>query len=137
MLALLVWPAVAVMVVLLLSFAKMLTDRYDWRLLPAIRRTKREIREIARQRIPEADVFSHQGATAISPGYLSFSIRTTTDKERDLLCQDPEIYQQFCNALRKAGYPQNTVPVVKFGIESQETVDRDYGGSWTERGQMP
>ncbi len=137
MLTLFVWLVAAVVIVLMLGFAKTLTNKYDWRLWPAIHRARREIRNIARQRIPNADAFSHQGATAISPGYLSFSIRTATDKERDLLCEDPEIYQQFCDALRRAGYPQDTVPVVHFGIESQETVDRDYGGSWSERGQMP
>lgn len=137
MMTLFIWLVAVVVVVLLLAFARSLTNTYDWRLLPAIRRAKQAMREIVRRRIPSADVFSHQGATAISPGNLSFSIRTATDKERDLLCGDPEIYQQLCDALRRAGYPQGTVPVVKFGIESQETVDRDYGGSWSERGQMP
>ncbi|MFZ0477988.1 MAG: hypothetical protein WAL71_02475 [Terriglobales bacterium] len=131
------WLVAAALIVLSLVFARMLTNTYDWKLWPAIRRTKRDIREIVRQRVPNAEVFSHQSATAINPGHLSFSIRTATDKERDLLCGDPELYQQFCDALREAGYPQNTVPVVKFGIESQETVDRDYGGSWSERSQMP
>jgi len=27
--------------------------------------------------------------------------------------------------------------VVHFGIQSQETVDRDYGGSWNEASEMP
>ena len=52
---------------------------------PAIRRARRGIREIVRQRIPHAEVYSSQGATAISSGYLGFCIRTKTDKERDLL----------------------------------------------------
>ena len=132
-----VWLIAAVMIVSLLAFTKSLNKSYDWRLWPSIRRARREIREVARQRIPKAEVFTHEGATALNPGHLAFCITTATDKERDLLCEDPEIYQQFRNALLRAGYPQDTVPVVHFGIESQETVDRDYGGSWSERTQMP
>ncbi len=104
----------------------------DWKRWPAIRRARRGIREIVRQRVPNAEVFSYQGATKINPGHLSFSIRTASDKERELLRQDPEIHTQFRNALVRAGYPTNTVPVVHFGIESQETVDREYGGNWDE-----
>ena len=37
----------------------------------------------------------------------------------------------------RAGCPTDTVPVVHFAVESQETVDRDYGGSWNERNRMP
>ena len=104
-----------------------------WRRRPAIRRARRGIREVARQRVPNAEVVSFQGATAISPWHLGFCIRTGTDKDRDLLRRDPQIDQQFRNALVRAGYPMNAVLVVPFGIESQETVDRDYGGSWDVR----
>jgi len=126
--------------VLLLSlgFVKMFVlNTYDLKLWPAIHRARREVRKIARQRVPNADVFSRQGATAISPGHLSFAIRVDTDKQRSILCEDPEIHKQFRDALVKAGYLTATVPVVHFGIQSQETVDRDYGGSWGEAGQMP
>lgn len=137
MFKLFVWIVAAVLICSLFGFARMFATVYDWRLWPAIRRARREIRDIARQRIPKAEVFSHVGATAMNPGHVAFCITTATDKERDLLCQDPEVYQQFRNALLRAGYPQDTVPVVHFSIESQETVDRDYGGSWSERTQMP
>jgi hypothetical protein len=60
-----------------------------------------------------------------------------TDKQRTILSEEPEIHKQFRDALVKAGYPPATVPVVHFAIQSQETVDRDYGGSWDEAGQMP
>lgn len=125
------------MTVLLLSFVRTLTNTYAWWLWPAIRRARREIREVARKRIPGADVFSHQGATAINPAYLAFCVTTTTDKERDLLSHDTEIYREFCDALKRAGYPEDAIPRVHFGIESQETVDRDYGGRWRERIEMP
>jgi hypothetical protein len=110
----------------------LIAPHIDWRRWPAIRRARRGIREAVRQQVPDAEVFSYQGATKSNPGHLSFSIRTASDRERDLLRQDPDIHTQFRNALVRAGYPTNTIPVVHFGIESQETVDRDYGGSWDQ-----
>ncbi len=136
MLELLAWIVIGV-VLLGLGFTQMLAASYSWRLWPVIRRARRKVREVARRRNPNVDVSSSQGATAISPRYLAFCIRTDTDKERDLLCEDPEIYQQFRDALLRAGYPQDAIPFVHFGIQSQETVDRDYGGRWHEAGQMP
>jgi len=115
----------------------LIARRLDWKRWPAIRRARRGIRDVARQRVPNAEVVSVRGATAMSPGYLSFCIRTDTDKDRDFLRQDPEIHQQVRKALARAGYPTDTAPVVHFGIESQETVDRDYGGTWDEASQMP
>jgi len=130
---------VAILVILgvLGSLGKMFGAIYDWRLWPIIRRAKRGISAVIKQRNLNAEVFVSQGATAINPRYLSFGIRTRTDKERDALRQDPEIYKEFCDLLLTVGYPQAAIPFVHFGIESQETVDRDYGGSWWEAGQMP
>ena len=45
--------------------------------------------------------------------------------------------QDFRDALTTAGYPQETDPVVHFFVQSQETVDREYGGSWYEAAEMP
>ena|SRR5579863_29993 len=136
--SLLVWFLIGIVLLLSLGFVKMFVlNTYDLKLWPAIHRARREIRKIARQRVPNADVFSRLGATAVSPGHLTFSIRVETDKQRTVLCVDPDIHKQFRDALVKAGYPTTTVPVVHFGIQSQETVDRDYGGSWDEAGQMP
>lgn len=137
MLKVFAWSVATVLLMLLFGFGRMFLNVYDWRLWPAIRRARHEIGLIARQRIPHAEVYSSQGATAISPGYLSFCIRTNTDKERDILREDLTIHQQFRDALVRAGYPEATNPVVHFGIESQETVDRDYGGSWHEAMSMP
>jgi hypothetical protein len=128
---------VAVVLVILLGVVTLIRSTFDWKLWPAIRRARREIKKVARRRVPGAEVFSGQGATAINPGHLSFCIWTGTDKDRDLLRQDPEIHKEFRSALARAGYPTDTDPVVHFGIESQETVDRDYGGSWDEATRMP
>jgi hypothetical protein len=136
--SLLVWFLISIVLLLSLGFVKMLVlNTYDLKLWTATHRARREIRKIARQRVPNADVFSRQGATAVSAGHLSFGIRVETDRQRTVLCEDPEIHKLFRDALVKARYPTTNVPVVHFGIRSQETVDRDYGGSWDEAGQMP
>ena len=115
----------------------MIAPSLDWKRWPTIRRARKRIREVARQRCSTAKVFSHQGATKIDPRYLNFLITTDTDRERDLMRNDSQIYEQFCNALLNAGYPRQAIPSVHFSIESQETVDRDYGGRWNEATQMP
>jgi hypothetical protein len=125
------WVVFALALLLVFGFAKMFVAQYNVGLWPAIRRARRELKGIARQRVPNAKVYTHQGATAISPGYLFFGIKTVTDEERDRLSQDPRIHEQFRAALVRAGYPTETIPVVHFGVQSQETVDRDFGGSWS------
>ena len=137
MLTLVGWFLAVIIVVLLVGIITISNSMYDWKLWPAIRRAREEVRKVARQRIPNPEVISKQGATRISPGYLSFCIKTQTDRERDVLVQDPQLITDFRNALAKAGYPVQTNPVVHLGVQSQETVDRDYGGSWWEAGQYP
>jgi hypothetical protein len=68
---------------------------------------------------------------------VDFWIKTSTDSERDFLRQAPETYQQFCQALLISGYPQDAISLVHFRIESQETVDREYGGSWRQATEGP
>jgi hypothetical protein len=94
----------------------------------------REIQAIARRRCPNAEVSSRRGATL---KHLSFRIAVNADKERDCMRGEPNLYQQFCDALIRVGYPSEAAPHVHFRIESQETVDRDYGGSWQEESEMP
>ena len=137
MLSLFAWSLAFLIVTVLLVVIALIRSTYDWTLWPAIRRARWHIKVVARKRVATAEVVSQQGATKISPGYLSFGIRTQTDRERDILCQDPNIHKEFREALIKAGYPAQTHPVVHFGIQSQETVDRDYGGSWTQASEGP
>ena len=133
MLGLLGWTVVAtITVILLFGIVVVSWSPYDWKLWPAIRRAKREIRNAAQQRVANAEVFVRQGATKISPGHLAFLIKTNTDNERDLLRQDSHFFNDFRDALATARYPLETDPVVHFLIESQETVDREFGGSWYE-----
>jgi hypothetical protein len=53
------------------------------------------------------------------------------------LRREPQLYQQLSGALLRVGYPADAVPFAHFRIESQETVDQDYGGNWVEESEMP
>ncbi len=110
---------------------------HKFRLWLAIHRAKRQIKEFAQHRCPGADVLSKTGAIHIDPRHLAIWITTKTDEERDSLRRDLSLYQQLCNALLRAGYPADAVPLIHFSIESQETVDREYGGHWSEAIEMP
>ena len=100
----------------------------------AVRRARRELAQIAFGYCATAKVDCFSGAT---PEHSSFRISVSTDQIRDQMRKEPELYQQLCSALLRSGYPEDAVPFVHFRIESQETVDRDYGGRWTEEAEMP
>lgn len=51
--------------------------------------------------------------------------------------EDPSRSQQLSDMMLQTGYPPAVVPFVKFRSESEETVDRDYGGNWAEANEMP
>jgi len=113
----------------LLGVVSLIRSSFDWKLWPTIRRARREVKKLARQRCPNAKVFSF-GATDIDPRHLAIWITANTDEQRDRLRQDSILHQQFRDALLQAGYPPAAVPLVGFVFESQETVDRDFGGNW-------
>ena len=69
--------------------------------------------------------------------HFSFRVAVRTDRERDHMNGEPHLFQQLTGALLRVGYPADACPFVHFRIESQETVDRDYGGSWIEESEMP
>ncbi len=82
MLGSIAWLLVAVVLFLVLGVVTLLASAFDWTLWPTIRRARRELIRVARQRCPNATVFSQQGATKIDPRYLGFLIKTNTDEER-------------------------------------------------------
>jgi hypothetical protein len=110
---------------------------YTLRLWLAVRRAKQRIKTLARKRCPNANVFSKQGPRRIEHQPLAIFITTATDEESGKLRDDPTLYKQLRDTMLQAGYPPDAIPSVKFRIESQETVDRDYGGSWAEAIEMP
>jgi hypothetical protein len=92
-------------------------------------RAKREIQRIARRYCRQARVFIF-GAIHLHPRHIAIWIATQTDEERDLMRASHELLPEFRRILLAAGYPPVAVPDVGFEFESQQTVDRDYGGSW-------
>jgi hypothetical protein len=93
------------------------------------RNANRRIQAVVRRRFPKAIVV-HHGATYINPRHLAFWTITDTDAQRDDLSRDTQLLDQFRHELLKVGYPAEAVPLVGFAFESQETIDRDFGGSW-------
>jgi hypothetical protein len=95
----------------------------------SIRRARKRIKALLRQRYSSVKVTSF-GATDISPRYLAVWIITSTDAERDHLESDPALVQSMRSEFLDAGYPSEYVPSIGFAFQSQETIDRDFGGSW-------
>jgi hypothetical protein len=104
-------------------------DRLNIGLWLSIRRAKKKIEASLRKRYPSLTLDSF-GATDISPRYLAVWVITSTDAERDDLARDPALVEMMRHEFLTAGYPSEYVPSIGFGFESQETVDRDFGGSW-------
>ena len=110
MLRLLAWFLAAIILIVLSIFAAVIRPTFEWRLWPAIWRARLNIKAVARKRVATAEVVSRQGATKISPGHLSFGIRTRTDRERDILCQDPGHSQGISRCTRQSWLPGRDPP---------------------------
>ena len=95
-----------------------------------IRHAKREIALLVGLRVASVRVFSTPGASLMNLGRMTFIIATNTDEEAEALRKDyPRLYSQLCEAMTQIGYSS---PDVQFHVESQETVDREFGGSWNQ-----
>jgi hypothetical protein len=118
---------------LLLAIAALIFVGYvggvGWSLYPTIIRSRRAIRKILKKRGFSFRVHSF-GATSIDPQYLCICINVDTDSERDSLRENTELIDQFREAMLRVGYPAESVPLVGFSFESQQTVDRDFAGNW-------
>jgi hypothetical protein len=98
-----------------------------------IRRAKREIAKLVKARLPTIRIFSTPGASLIDLERVDFVIATDTDEEAQALRDDyPNLYSQLCETMIRVGNPSAAVPLLRFPIESQQTVDREFGGSWHE-----
>ena len=97
------------------------------------RRAKREIVRLLWQRLPNVRVISTPGGSLFNIERMSYVIATDTDSQAESLRQDyPNLYSQLCQAMIRVGYPEAAVAKMMFPIESQETVDREFGGSWQQ-----
>lgn len=114
-----------------------ITEQYGRRTAPgeepllrtAIANAERTMTAHVRKAMPGASIFSF-GAVDLFPGSLAFWVRTPTDAERDALLGDPAVFEALRSLLRDAGYPEESLGRVGFTAQSDETVDRDYGGNW-------
>jgi len=128
------WIIVLAVLALVLFIAVLCILNYigegiGWDLYPSILRSRRAIRRILRMRGQDFRVHSF-GATHIDPRHLCVCIDVDTDVERDAIREDAELLDHCREVILAAGYPAESVPLIGFSIESQETVDRDWGGNW-------
>jgi hypothetical protein len=100
-----------------------------WDLYPSIIRSRWAIKRILKARGQNFRVHSF-GATHIDPVHLCICINVDKDYERDDIYNDSELLEQFRKAILKTGYPKDSVSLLNFSVESQQTVDRDFGGNW-------
>jgi hypothetical protein len=70
------------------------------------------------------------GASHISPLYFCILIDVQNDSEKEMLRRDKTLEESMRDALLGARYPTEAARSVGFSIESQQTVDRDFAGSW-------
>lgn len=123
--------AVFILVLLVVSLCVLnyIGEGIGWNLYPSIFRSRLAIRRILKTHGEKFRVSSF-GATRIDPRYLCVCIDVNTDSQRDALRENSELLGRFRASILAAGYPAESVPLVSFSIESQETVDRDWGGNW-------
>lgn len=72
----------------------------------------------------------HYGANDIHPRHLVYWICVNTDKEKERLSKNQELYKKLRNLLVVHKYPISGRDGVYIGFESQETVDREADGNW-------
>lgn len=101
----------------------------DGPLAPIIAAAGQKMLELARTKEASAGIF-HFGAVDIHPRHLAYWITTATDAQRDRLAGDSEMQDEFRRILMRAGYPADAILEVGFAYQSEETVQRDFGGNW-------
>ncbi len=62
--------------------------------------------------------------------WLGVWLQTTNDEERDRLASNPQTLPWIREVLVASGYPVIEASLTTVTIQSQETVDRSYDGSW-------
>ena len=101
-----------------------MSDPFRKDLEPVVEISEAAILEVVRERLPNARL-ERIGPLDFGTPNWSCWIVTTTDEERDTLIRDAAYMAGLKAAAEKAGFAPDS-----FTVQSQETVDRDYGGSW-------
>ena len=91
---------------------------------PLVIRAEAEILRIVRVVVPEAKL-NRIGPIDLDGPSWSCWIITPTDAERDRIKDEEGLLTSLWRAASDAGFAPDG-----FTFQSQETVDRDYGGSW-------
>jgi len=98
-----------------------------------IRRAKREIAKVVSSKLARVRIFVTPGASFMNLQRIHFVIGTDTEEETDSLLKDyPILYSQLCEAMIRVGFFPDAIPLPRFPVISQQTIDRDFGGSWRE-----
>ncbi len=89
-----------------------------------------EIKLIIRSHCNEKFWIDWYGAYDIDPRYLVIWFCVESDKVKANLESNPELVNKIRETLVKCNYPEQAIPFVLIGFESQETVDRESKGNW-------
>ena len=66
----------------------------------------------------------------VDPYDVSVWLATATDAQRDALAQQDGLEEKVAETLRAAGIDESDAVFSNVIVQSQETVDREYDGSW-------
>ena len=85
-----------------------------------------DMRALARRYVADCAVT----ALALEETRPWFLVKTKTDEERDLLTGNEALLTEFKAVFLARECPDEIVQRLTFTFQSEETLDRDYAGSW-------
>jgi hypothetical protein len=91
---------------------------------PQVLRAEAKILDAVRRMVPSAEL-KRVGPMGLPAPSWSCWITTQTDVDRDRIKKDSALLAELFELAAKAGFAPDT-----FVVQSQETVDREYKGSW-------
>lgn len=91
---------------------------------------KRDIENLISANCDEKFWIDWYGAYDIDPKHLVFWICVLSDEMKLRLASNAELNSELHNLLIVHDYPHQSREFVTISFESQETVDRESGGSW-------
>jgi hypothetical protein len=104
---------------------------YSWDTWIPMQLAKPRIRKLARQRGVAPVKIVWFGGGRINSKETVIWLKTDLNQERDTLEKDPTFRPAIENVLKHCGYPQAAIPSIELGVQSQQWVDQNCGGDWT------